>query len=172
MTAFPGTIKAELVECSAIRASARRRDRATLGPQPMNPPFLITLSLIAAGAFTMWCAFRNYRWFFETGWQGYLLNRYASRNFARLLYFMIGLLVMAVGGARLVHPPRVIPDDFLFELARPDGIDLIAPREAATRLAAAPRRNLELRTDDQGWVSFWRVIDPSEPFFQDAAEVR
>ncbi|MFT5466703.1 MAG: hypothetical protein ACI8UO_001803 [Verrucomicrobiales bacterium] len=86
----------------------------------MNPTLLLTVFLFAAGVFTAICAFAKYDWFLKNEeLQKSMLFRIIGEKGIRAFFILIGVACITWGIVRVMDPPREIPADFLFELAKP-----------------------------------------------------
>jgi len=135
----------------------------------MRNPLFLTWFLLIAGLFTLWCSVKNYDWFFSWGGKAEQFINMVGRKVARAFYILIALALIGWGGYRLVNPPPVIPTTFIFEFAKPGGIDLTAAAAATEALKQNTQDVKELTTDESGWTSFWTALPKDHPVFAAAA---
>ncbi len=127
----------------------------------------LTLFLFLGGAFTVWCCIKDYDWYFKYGGFSLFFIDGPWRQVARIIYGFFGLVMLTWGTARLVDPPPVIPTEFIFELGKPYGIDLIPAEDSLEQLRGKSVFNL--KEDDKGWTSFWVPLEKDDPNYQSAA---
>ena len=63
----------------------------------MRHPAFLTVFLLAAGIFTLWCAIKSYRWFYtDKGLPG-LFKNLVGLKLARVFYIIVGALTLTWG---------------------------------------------------------------------------
>lgn len=135
----------------------------------MSPTLILTIFLFFAGIFTLFCAFAKYEWFLsDEDLQETLIYRIIGKKGIRIFFFAIAGICIAWGTARIVNPPREIPSEFLFDIAKPDGIDLTT-EDALEKLKAVDSIN-SLKQKDGKWASFESNLLAASEFFTDARD--
>ncbi len=134
----------------------------------MNSSLVLTTFLTASGAFTFWCALKNYDWFFNFPGPSRFFILLVGRKISRVVYLLFSLFLFGWGSARIVEPPPKIPTEFIFDLAKPSGIDLTASSGVVFNSLRASKEIRDLQFDQFGWISFWMALDPTKPYFVDA----
>jgi hypothetical protein len=134
----------------------------------MNSSLVLTTFLTASGAFTFWCSLKNYDWFFNFPGPSRFFISLVGRKASRLVYLLFSVFLFGWGFARIVDPPPKIPTEFVFDLAKPAGIDLTASSGVAFNLLKASTEIRDLQVDQSGWISFWMALDTDTPYFADA----
>ena len=66
---------------------------------------------------------------------------------------------------RFVSPPENIPVDFIYDLARPQGIEISNAQTSTFELMRSRVGVYGVHADEQGWISFWHDLEPTSPFF-------
>ena len=134
----------------------------------MGGSLFLTLFLLIGGAFTVWCAARDYDWYFKVAGLPMLFINTVGRRAARVIYILAGLGMLSWGVSRVVDPPPTIAADFIYDLGRPHGIDLVDSR-ATEELKLKPEAVFGLQTDELGWTSFWMLLTKDSPHYESAA---
>ena len=134
----------------------------------MNSSLVLTTFLTASGALTFWCSLKNYDWFFDFPGPSRLFISLVGRKVSRVVYLLFSIFLLGWGLARIVAPPPKIPTEFVFDLAKPAGIDLTASSGVVFNLLKASNKIRDLQLDQSGWISFWIALDPNTPYFADA----
>ena len=134
----------------------------------MNSSIFLTLFVIISGVFTFWCSFKNYNWFFEAPGLSRLFIYVVGRQIARGIYLIFSVFFFGWGLLRIVSPPENIPVDFIYDLARPKGIEISNVQTSTLELLRMREDVYGVHADEQGWISFWYDLAPVSPFFSDA----
>lgn len=136
----------------------------------MNNSIILTVFLAVSGVFTFWCALKNYDWFFNFPGPSQLFIQLIGRTPSRIVYLFFSIILLGWGITRIISPPPKIPTDFIYQLAKPDGINLSEPTEATLALNKIPPSLItQLQYDQAGWISFWKSLSPDTPIFSQAA---
>ena len=115
----------------------------------------VTLMLAGGGAFCVFCAWRNYDWFFANH-AARPFVRILGRKWARIGYILLGLFVLTPGIARIVRPPAVFTVDDARFFALPFGFPLLEPG-ATGRIRTTPSIG-NLKEKDGQWEEFSFVL--------------
>jgi hypothetical protein len=115
----------------------------------------VTLMLAGGGLFAVFCAWRNYDWFFENS---------AARPFVRILgrkracifYIVLGLFIMVPGVMRIVRPPATFTAEQAQYFTRPFGFGLLEPG-AAERIRSIPGVG-SFTSNGSDWQGFALVL--------------
>jgi len=130
----------------------------------------LTVFLLVAGAFTVFCSFKNYDWFFNSKEQGpQKAIAKLGRGLSRVAFILIGLACLGWGIYRVIEPPRDIPLTFLQDIARPVGIDLSSPEAGAQLQSSGDIQKLEVASSGD-WISFETVLPTDNPHYVDARD--
>lgn len=120
---------------------------------------LLTIFLLSAGLFTLAAALLNWEWFFlhHTAAPVTWLLR---RTGARIAYAALGLVLLGVGGWRVISPPATVTAEMLQTLTHFEGSSVLAA-DAVSHLRTAQR--LALNDKDGQWTRFEQVFSQSHP---------
>ena len=130
---------------------------------------ILTLFLLGCGLPLFWCAMQDYDWLYKVHGPPRLLYALIDRPAARFFYLFVGGLMLFWGVARIVNPPPVIKPEFIFQLAKPLGVNPAELTSATAALAADSSETVQdFKRDETGWVSFWVPLKAASPHF-DAA---
>lgn len=130
---------------------------------------ILTLFLLVCGLPLLWCAIRDYDWLYNFHGPPRLLYALLHRPATRWFYVIVGGVMAFWGVARIVNPPPEIKPEFIFQLAKPLGVNPAELTTATAALAAdSTGRIQDFKKDATGWGSFWISLKASNPHF-DAA---
>jgi len=135
----------------------------------MSPTTLLNVFLFGAGFFTLACAVMNYGWFFKTNEKlPSLLISALGNKWARIYFAVIGVICLGWGAYRLENPPRDIPVVFLYDLAKPEGIDLT--NDKVLQKLKSSKAFQAIKSNNGKWDSFQTILPKSSPHFTDARD--
>lgn len=130
---------------------------------------LLTLFLLLGGLLLLLLAIWNQDWLYKFSGPPRVLYALLGRPATRCFYILMGIVMSVWGGVRMANPPPKIQPQFIFELAKPLGVNPAELTSATAVLEADKSGEIQnFKKDNTGWVSFSVRLKDSSPNFEPA----